>query len=177
MGEYILGAPSLALSIGALFAGFWIFIDRKVNRKGTYLVGFVHACMQTVLLFATMYVLAQTSLLDFWGNWLGNALIVLIFSLTGGSAAALLMGIYLYLSSRFLGMHDDESSSSLAHPHFKNFIRMHIHEKGITIYPIGIKEVQQNWKVSGTAPNISVQGKDFETVLIEPPIEILDAML
>ncbi len=177
IGEYIVAAPSLALSIGALFAGFWLFVDRVVKRKGIYIIGFAHACMQTLLLFTSMYVIAQTSIMNYWGNWLGNALIVIIFSFSGGTAASFLMGIYLYFSSRFLGMHDDESSSSLAHPHFKNFTRIRVHEKGLDIYAIGIRKVQQNWTVTGTPPDLKVTGDDFESTLIEPPIHVLDEKL
>jgi hypothetical protein len=74
-------------------------------------------------------------------------------------------------------MHDDESSSSLANPNFKNFTRMRIHDKGIDIYPIGIRKVQQNWTVTGTDKQITVEGKEFETMLIEQPIHVLDNML
>ena len=176
IGEYVVAAPSLALSIGALFTGFWLFVDRVVKRKGIYIMGFAHACLQTLLLFTTMYVIAQTEIMTNWGHWLGNAWIVIVFSFTGGTAASLLMGIYLYFSSSLLGMHDDESSSSLAHPHFKNFTRIRVHEKGLDIYPIGIRKVQ-NWKVSGTASAIKVKGDDFEACLIEPPIHVLDELL
>jgi hypothetical protein len=175
--DYFLGGPSLALSIGALFAGFWLFVDRVSIKPGSNLIGLVHALGQTIMLFGTMYLLAQTTLMDYWGHWWGNAMIVIIFSTSGGLASSLLMGIYLYLSNLLLSMHDDESSSSLANPNFKNFTRMRIHDKGIDIYPIGIRKVQQNWTVTGTDKQITVEGKEFETMLIEQPIHVLDNML
>jgi hypothetical protein len=177
MAEYFVGGPSLALSIGALFAGFWLFVDRVSIKQGSYLVGLIHALGQTIMLFGTMYWLAQTSLMNYWGSWWGDAIILTIFSVSGGTASAFTMGVYLYLSSLFLGMHEDESSSALANPNFKNFTRMRIHEKGIDIYPIGIRKVQKNWKITGTEKQITVEGNDFDTMLIEPPIQILDRML
>jgi hypothetical protein len=177
IADYFVGAPSLALSIGALFAGFWLFVDRVSKKRGNFWIGFIHASGQTIMLFATMYWLAQTSILDHWGSWWGNTLIVLVFSLTGGTASAFLMGVYLYLSNILFGMHEDEASSSLAYPHFKNFTRMKIHDKGVDIYPIGIRKVQQNWKVTSTKNGIKVDGKDFDTVLIEKPIYIKDSAL
>jgi len=177
MAVYFLGGPSLAISIGALFAGFWLFVDRVSRKPGSSLIGLLHALCQTVMLFGTMYWIAQTTLMDYWGSWWGNAMIVLIFSAVGGTISSLLMGVYLYLSNLLLSMHEDESSSSLANPDFKNFIRMKIHDKGIDIYPIGIRKVQKNWKVTGTQKQITVEGKDFETILIEKPIHVLDHML
>jgi hypothetical protein len=173
--EYFLGAPSLALSIGALFAGFWLFVDRVIKKKGSFFIGFLHATVQTIMLFANMYLWAQTDLLDYWGSWWGNAVIVLLFSFTGGSASALLMGVYLYLSNILLGMHHDESSSALANPNYKNFVRMKIHSEGIDIYPVGIRKVQKNWKVTGTEKEISVTGEDFSVELIEPPVYVKDS--
>jgi hypothetical protein len=177
MFDYFVGGPSLAISIGALFAGFWLFVDRVSKKRGSYWVGLVHAVGQTMMLFGTMYWFAQTSLMDYWGHWWGNALIIAIFSLSGGTVSAFTMGVYLYLSNLLLGMHDDESSSALAEPNFKNFTRMKIHEKGIDIYPIGIRKVQKDWKVRGTQKQITVEGEDFDTVLIENPIHILDSSL
>jgi len=177
MGDYFLGSPSLAISIGALFAGFWLFVDRKVKKRGSFLIGFTHASGQTFMLFGIMYWLAQTAIMAYWGSWWGNALIVLVFSFAGGTASAFLMGLYLYLANRLFGMHDSEASSSLANPHFKNFTRMKIHDKGIDIYPVGIRKVQQNWKVTGSGERITVSGEDFESFLIEPPIHIIDSEL
>jgi len=177
MADYFVGGPSLALSIGALFAGFWLFFDRVSHKKGSNIIGFAHAMGQTVMLFGTMYWIAQTSLMNYWGNWWGDGMIVLIFSAAGGTLSAFLMGVYLYLSNLLLSMHEDEASSSLANPDFKNFTRMRIHDKGIDIFPVGIRKVQQNWKVTGTQKKITVTGADFETILIEKPIHVLDSML
>jgi len=175
--SYFLGGPSLALSIGALFAGFWLFVDRVSTKPGSTLIGLVHALGQTIMLFGTMYLLAQTELMVYWGRWWGNGMIVLIFSIAGGLASSLLMGLYLYLSNLLLSMHEDEASSSLANPNFKNFTRMRIHDKGIDIYPIGIRKVQKNWTVTGTDKQITVKGEDFETILIEKPIHVLNDQL
>lgn len=175
--DYFLGGPSLALSIGALFAGFWLFVDRVSSKPGSFLIGLVHAVGQTIMLFGTMYWLAQTSLMELWGHSWGNAMIVLIFSLVGGFASSFSMGLYLYLSNLILSMHEDEASSSLANPNFKNFTRMRIHDKGIDIFPIGIRKVQQNWKVRGTDKQIIVQDSDVKAILIERPIHVLDSML
>jgi len=177
MFDYFVGGPSLAISIAALFAGFWLFVDRVSKKRGSYLVGLTHAIGQTLMLFGTMYWFAQTSLMAYWGHWWGNALLIIIFSISGGTVSAFTMGIYLYLSNLLLAMHEDESSSSMAEPNYKNFVRMRIHEHGIDIYPIGIRKVQKDWKIAGTQKQITVEGKDFDTMLIEKPIHILDSML
>lgn len=174
---YFLGTPSLAISVAALFSGFWLFADRTVNRKGPFIVGLLHASVQTLLLFVTMYWLAQTSLPDHWGSWYGNPITLLVFSITGGTAAALLMGIYLYFSNSLLGMHEDEASSSLAIPDYKNFLRLHVHSSGITVYPVGIKKINTNWEITGDEDTINVTGPPVKAELIEAPIHILNSEL
>ena len=174
---YFLGMPSLAISIAVLFAGFWLFADRKVNRKGTFWVGLLHAVLQTFLFFIVMYWLAQTALSDHWGSFSGNMIIVVALSITGGTVASLLMGIYLYLSNRLLGMHEDEASSSLANPDYKNFLRLHVHAKGVTVYPVGIKKVRRNWTITGDEDGISVNGNPVKAELIEEPIQVLNSEL
>src|SRR5690606_1454986 len=90
----------------------------------------------------------------------------------GGILGGFIMGLYLYLTNRFTTMHLDESSSSLASPHYKNFLRIHISSKGITIYPIGIKDVEKMYSKDKNNKEILFSSKVPACELIEPPIFI-----
>src|SRR2546423_921864 len=60
----------------------------------------------------------------------------------GGTAAALVFGVYFLGANRLLGMHDNEAFSALRIRDFKNFLRLHFDESGgLTIYPVGVERV------------------------------------
>lgn len=178
MLEQLLGNPSIALSLAAMAAGFILFTDTTARKRGTFLVGCVHAACQLLLLFTVIHCFAQTGIADAWRGWADKSAIIALFCFSGGTLSALLMGLYLFLSNLLMGMHLDEASSALAHPHFKNFVRLKIHADGITVYPIGIRKVQENWTVTQQDDDeIAVTGDDFTAALIEAPVTIRYAEL
>ena len=74
----------------------------------------------------------------------------LVFSIVVFAGAwivgGLLMGLYLWISLRWLDHHQNEASSSLHIPDWKNFLRMIIDPSGkLTIYAIGIRRVPRQW--------------------------------
>ena len=88
------------------------------------------------------------------------------------------MGIYLYLSNILYDMHINEASSSLASPDYKNFLRLHVHSKGVTVYPVGIRTVPRKWAQQQQADKTwTFTGGKIEPFLIEPPIHILNENL
>jgi len=93
--------------------------------------------------------------------------------------AAFIMGVYLYVSNLLFNMHINEASSSLASPDYKNFLRLHIHKDGVTVYPIGIKKVPRKWQQHYNKSNdtYAFTGAVTETALIEKPIHILNNQL
>ena len=70
---------------------------------------------------------------------------MLVFgSLLGG----FLFGFYLWLSNRFLHLHDDEILLGQSDPDYKNFLRLRVAKDGtITIYPVGVTKVpgERGW--------------------------------
>lgn len=92
----------------------------------------------------------------------------------GAGISSMVMGIYLYITNLFFDMHIDEASSSLACRHYKNFLRIKVHSNGVTIYPIGIENVPEKWRVryNEKIDAYSFSGKKVESFLIENPIEI-----
>lgn len=88
----------------------------------------------------------------------------------GGLAVSTIFGIHLILTNSLLGNHDNESFSSLHYEGFKNFLRMHITENSISIYPIGLKN-SCDWSPDVTKMTAST--KDIlAPILIEKPIVI-----
>jgi hypothetical protein len=98
----------------------------------------------------------------------------LLIMIGGFIIGSLVMGIYLLLSLNFFGRHGNEAFSVLGVEDWKNFIRLHINEKGdLTIYPIGIKRVPRKWKErkEGTGPKLVADDpRATDPELIECPI-------
>ncbi len=93
----------------------------------------------------------------------------------GGALGGLLMGLYLVLSNRALGLHTNEVFSAQAIADFKNFVRMHIDPAGtLTIYPIGVRRVVKKWRLNpearGGEPWFEPAKGTIEAELIEGPI-------
>lgn len=88
-----------------------------------------------------------------------------------------IMGAYLWISLNLFGRHQNEAFSSLRIPDYKNFLRLHIGNRGqLTIYPVGIETVPRNWRevaTDGTTPRyVPDDGKATAPVLIEDPVEL-----
>lgn len=62
--------------------------------------------------------------------------------------AAKIMGSYLFLSINYLGLHLNESFSSLRIEDYKHFLRMRIdpESKDLHVYVIGIEHVSKDWE-------------------------------
>ena len=114
--------------------------------------------------------------LHHWEMSVGSWDHVLLFSaemiLIGGITSAVIFGIYLLFSISLLDNHITEASSSFRWEGYKNFLRIHVTQKGITIYPVGVEKVVTNWKNTGTAEKPKFEGDAIDCSLIEDPIEI-----
>jgi hypothetical protein len=81
-------------------------------------------------------------------------------------AGGLLMGLYLWISLRWLGRHQNEASSSLHIPDWKNFLRLIIDPSGkLTIHAIGIRRVPRRW--TNNSPPVSADARATQPELIE----------
>jgi hypothetical protein len=69
-------------------------------------------------------------------------------------------------------VHLTEGYSSLAYPHYKNFLRIHITKDQVTVYPVGVDRVTTSWKQSGEGENLKFEGTLPQCHLIETPIII-----
>ena len=66
----------------------------------------------------------------------------------GGAAATLLVGVYLYLTSR-RGIHINEVFSAQSIEDHKSFLRMHVQADGsLVVHPLAVPSVCHSWHVS-----------------------------
>lgn len=105
--------------------------------------------------------------------WIWLLCIAFLF-LAGWIVGSIIMGLYLFISLRVFGRHDNEAFSSLKIQDYKNFLRLHINEEGLTIYPFKIEKVPRKWKGVPDDENPDyfepIDGSGAE--LIEAPIKI-----
>ncbi|MBC7745609.1 MAG: metallophosphoesterase [Flavobacterium sp.] len=167
----ILYTPFLALLTLALLAGFYKLTDVKTGMKGVKLWGFSHSLLQIFLIYLMIWLFANSPHQSIDPtDW--QFIYILELWIAGSFVGGLLMGFYLLISNLLFGIHIDESSSSLASQHYKNFLRMSINHEGLTIYPIGIKKVTTHWQQTAEGEHLRFNGKLPEYHLIEKPIFI-----
>ena len=96
--------------------------------------------------------------------------------IVGSFWGGLLMGLYLYLGSRFLGLNSNEAFSAQRIADYKHFIRLYMDKTGnVTLYPIGITEVCKKWRLNTEAKDGAswfepADGNTIQPHLIEEPI-------
>ncbi len=163
----ILYTPVLGLLSALLLFGFYKFTDLKTGKTLVWIWGILHALVQVTSIFAIIWLTARLTA-DFGSSAIFLSSLFFAGSIIGG----FLMGFYLFLSNLLWAIHIDESSSALASAHYKNFLRLHISPKGLTIYPIGIRKVTTQWKQTESEKDIVFSGRLPEYHLIEKPIHI-----
>lgn len=161
------------LSIGIII-GFYKFADKKTGNKGIYLLGFLHGLLQCMFIFLLIRLAAEIheSQLNQAARWYWQLVFAAELVAGGGLAGGFLMGLYLFTTDLFFGVHLDESSSSLVGEDYKNFLRLHITSHGLTIYPIGIPKVTKAWEQEEKGEQIGFKGEMPEYHLIEEPIHL-----
>jgi hypothetical protein len=193
----ILNSPITMFFAALTIVAFMFFTDTH-SRIYRLVMGGLHAVAHilaafTIALISVSFVADMAALTDArwrW-NWHLNLpwpggfnfqldarmlLALFLIALGGFIFGSLIMGIYLLLSMNVFGRHSNEAFSSLAVEDWKNFLRLHINDKGdLTIYPIGIRRVPRNWKerADGAAPGPALVADDPKATdpeLIEPPI-------
>jgi hypothetical protein len=140
----LLKAPFLCILSVGIIAGFWKFTDTTTYAKGVQWFGALHGLWQCTSIYASIWLLAQLPCLN---NWYGMYVYLALLIVVGGIWGGFIMGIYLYLSNRLFGNHIDEASSSLMGEDYKCFLRMHIKNDQLTVYPIGIKTSTKKWHI------------------------------
>ncbi len=169
-------SPSVVLLNLLLLFGLVLFTDTVTGRgKLNYLAGFVHGVVQLISLYMLIWVFSVINLGGFsMGiNRLDQiGLFTIEMGIGGGLVSAFIFGVYLLVSALVLKIHPTESFSSFRWTGYKNFLRIHLHKNGVSIYPIGIKKVVKNWRDVGSPEEPSFTGDKIEYSLIDGPIKL-----
>lgn len=168
--------PVAALWLGAVAMGFVFFTDTH-SKIYKWLGGLTHFFMN---LFSIAYIgLFATYINNTVFNeniYTGFIFIPLIIFWLGWFFGSFNMGLYLTISMNIFGRHDNEAFSALRIQDYKNFLRLHIDEKGtLTIYPIKIQKASRKWckRNEGEKDNAYIIPLDgTKPELIEKPIII-----
>jgi hypothetical protein len=179
IGSSLSHIPSvLALNL-LLFGGLLVFTDVKSGKGNwNYIAGAIHGLLHVANFYFLIWVFSRYNLytrgmeIDSLQQvfWFSGEMIVI-----GGILSGVLFGLYLLVSGNFLNNHITEASSSFLGEDYKNFLRLHLDNKSLTIYPIGVKKVVKNWKDinKGTGKDPVYEGDEVKYDLIEEnPITI-----
>lgn len=148
----LIDQPLLVLTIAALVAALIFFTDTR-SRLQKYLGGSLHAiahlgaCLLLGLggyqLFRYCFSPQSMGLAETWVQWLVTGSFVFI---GGWIVGSIIMGLYLLISLQAFGRHANEAFSSLKITDCKNFLRLHISDEGLKIYPIKIDKIGRHVK-------------------------------
>jgi len=169
---HVLIRSPLAFMTGlVLVAGFTWFADENAGKsKYTWVIGFLHGGLHLLASSLLIWGFATINL-DYLGLEVISVVQVVLFAaemmVLGSVCGGVLVGLYLMGSNLILGIHDNESFSALHEEDYKNFLRFHLTSSELTLYPVGIKQIQKHWKRNGKT---TFCGKLPEAHLIESPV-------
>ncbi len=170
-------SPSVVFLNLILFGGIWAFTDTaNGKKKWNNIAGVGHGIFQLWNLYFWIWCFSVWNLKGFSlpvdGLW-QIALFSIEMIAIGGLASGFIFGVYLLVSILVFQSHPTEASSSYSHEGYKNFLRMHLTKDKLTIYPIGIKNVVNNWTNIGTVEKPKFTGDEIEHELIENKLIII----
>lgn len=172
----LLHFPSALFLNLLLFLGLILFTDTSSGKKKlNYIAGVIHGLLHVINFYFLLWLFSYINL-NVWGYNVENGIQILLFTVEmiviGGFISCLVFGFYLTVSVGLLKNHITEGSSSYRWEGYKNFLRISITKEGLTIYPIGVKKVVNNWEQVGTEDNPRFEGDPINYELIEDPIFI-----
>ncbi|HEU4409166.1 MAG TPA: calcineurin [Polyangiaceae bacterium] len=134
-------APSGLLWVLLILLGFVAFTDadRRAFKWGAGLLhGSAHLAASLLVASVTLHLAGP----EVHTDALYARLAVSLGGFAGGYlVGGLLMGIYLLIAVTLFGCHDNEAFSSLKIEGYKNFLRMRLDEKGLTVWALGLRRV------------------------------------
>ncbi|MCA9525420.1 MAG: hypothetical protein KC549_03875, partial [Myxococcales bacterium] len=148
MVEVALGNPLAGLFLLGLIGGIRA-MSNTPSALYNNIAGLLHGVAHVLAVFATVWFTSWLTVAVFGmvprGTpqlMLGAPLVALFGAMVGGG----LFGLYLWISSTFFGLHQNEAFSSIRNPDWKCFLRLQITAESLTIYPVGFRRVPRTWK-------------------------------
>ncbi len=166
-------SPFAFILIMTMIGGLYAFCDTKSKPHPLLpFIGLLHGLLHVALNLSSIWIFTHINIwhLGLDPEHLGSYFLLLgeIF-IIGGFFGCVLMGLYLFLTNLIFGVHDNEAFSSLQCEGYKNFLRMHITDDELIIYPIGLRKTAK-WKQSNE--NYFTTDDKLEPFMIEKPLVI-----
>lgn len=142
VGELFLlltGFPWVLLTCVALIAALTYFSAAQ-RMWLRWVVGGLHFLAYFIGFFAIFLLVARYARLG-TSPILSPVALVLIVSVITAVVAPTILGIYLWVSLTFFRRHWNEAFSSLRIKHHKGFLRLHIKDGALTVFPIALDDV------------------------------------
>jgi len=143
--------PTPGTLVGALvLLRLIVFFTDTHHRLYKIIGGTFHGLSHLTAAFAVTRLLCLWRGITFFNDALPPStaeqlLIMFLAGLAGWVIGPIIMGVYLLVSLNVFGRHGNEAFSSLRIQDYKNFLRMHFHDGGLTIYPMGLRKVPREW--------------------------------
>jgi len=141
----------LVLLAGLVAFSPYVGMLKKAVHGGLHTLAHVGLFMLLIYAFAHINVGMLGLDVDDWKQAILFGLEMLLF---GGILGAIVFGLYIWISNRFVGpqdfvgLHDNEVLLCQSNPDYKNFLRFRIRTDGtITIFPVGVPRVvrRKSW--------------------------------
>ncbi len=164
-GAILAHSPGSVAFLFVLLFGFIAFSAfESLPKKIVH--GTVHTLAHVALFFGLLTAFAWLNL-GVLGLDVDHVLQVVLFGFEmlvfGSLLGGFVFGLYLWLSNRFLHLHDDEILLGQSEPDYKHFLRLCIRKEGrITIYPVGVAKVPGDRGWSPDSVRRSVAGWVFQ---------------
>ena len=166
-----LGVGALILLVVAL--AMFTQDEGPVKR---WVLGGLHAALQYGVIVGTMR--SADWLLEGLDGPLFWVPFFVFITAVGGLLSALLTGVYLYIADAF-GTNTNELFAAQRIMDYKNFLRLHVDQDGVTVYPVGVEKVPRKWKLRTEGerhePWFEPAGPYTPARLIEAPIHVTPA--
>ena len=137
-------SPGSVAFLVLLLFGFIAF-SAYASLPKKILHGTLHTLAHVALLFGllTAFAMFNLGVLGLGVDTVPQVILFFFEMLVFGSLlGGFVFGAYLWLSNRFLHLHDDEILLGQSDPDYKHFLRLHVRRDGtITIYPVGVAKV------------------------------------
>jgi hypothetical protein len=105
-------------------------------------------------------------------------LCMVLVGLVGGVVGSTIFATFLFLWFTLFGWNSTEAFSSFRYTGYKNFLRMRITDKAVTVYPIRIDKICTKWDYDPDNPSpeaswLKPRTGTIQTRLIEPEFTVL----
>lgn len=155
-----LGSPGILITLAIVLAAFGSFAVSGKQHGGrssvALAIGCLHGLSQCALGITSVWMVSHVAWMFLGGSVLVKVSILLLSFLQISILGGVLFAVYLFLTHKFLGMHDQEVFSAQGIEQFKSFLRIKIAPEGLSIYPIGLSNPAREWVLAPEVRQTSV---------------------